>query len=76
MIADFKAEFPPATRVLPTLLATRAAQYGDAPLFACGATRLLSPVMCRQIPTPSMPVHSVPTSVAVRDVESMPLLVR
>ena len=40
MIADFKAEFPPATRVLPTLLATRAAQYGDAGLFACGATRL------------------------------------
>ena len=40
MIADFKAEFPPATRVLPTLLATCAAQYGDAGLFACGATRL------------------------------------
>ena len=39
-IADFKSAFPPAARVLPTLLATRAAQYGEAPLFACGATRL------------------------------------
>ncbi len=38
-IVRFKAEFSPADRVLPTLLARRAAQYGDADLFTCGPQR-------------------------------------
>ena len=39
-IADFKAEFPFADRVLPKLLKAREEQMGDAPLFSCDGLNL------------------------------------
>ncbi|MDO5642517.1 MAG: ATP-dependent acyl-CoA ligase [Paracoccus sp. (in: a-proteobacteria)] len=39
-IEALKAEFPPETRVLPHLLASRAAAFGDQPLFSCAGLDL------------------------------------